>query len=74
MNSTEKYLFPLNLADLLDEHGDSVKQAAEKTGVSDMAIYGILYRKSRAEMRTIWKIARGYGVTIDSLFEKVKGL
>jgi transcriptional regulator with XRE-family HTH domain len=57
-----------NLRRLMAEHGLSVRQLAEKAGLDERTIRGILSRANTPRARTLHQLARGLGVAVDELF------
>ena len=57
-----------NLRRLLAGRGLSIRQLAEKTGLDERTIRGILSGTNRPHARTLHRLARGLGVAVDELF------
>ncbi len=57
-----------NLRRLLADRGLSIRQLAEKTGLDQRTIRGILSGSNTPQARTLHRLAEGLGVAVDELF------
>jgi transcriptional regulator with XRE-family HTH domain len=57
-----------NLRRLLADRGLSIRQLAQKTGLDERTIRGILSGANHPHARTLHRLARGLGVAVDELF------
>ncbi|MFH1267558.1 MAG: helix-turn-helix transcriptional regulator [Planctomycetota bacterium] len=57
-----------NLRRLMAQHGLAVNQVAERTGLDQRTIKGVLEGTKKPHPQTIHKLAKGLGVSADELF------